>query len=555
MKYLCLILLIAITFFSCKKGTEKQNKEDNTFYNMAFDYREKGMSDSAYLYFTKAKDLFLEEKDSLGAGKCLVNMSMIGIDKGDYFGAQEMSLSAIQYFDEQKKEQFAYISSNYNNLGNSSKSISDFERAIKFYNLSIKFSVDSIATLVNHNNKAVVYKDMKDYPSAIKIYDSIIYKTGGNQIEYARILNNRAYTKWLQNPAYHVIPEYLKALHIREENKNLWGQNASYTHLAEYYGNKNLDSALFYANRRYQVATEIRSPDDQLSALTDLIKFSPATQAKIYFIKHHHLNDSLQTARWNNKNQFALIRYETEKHKADALKAQRENDQKKNRLQIGYFIVLILLLGLLSLYLWFRKRNRLLQQEKELEVKNTELRYVKKIHDRVANKVYHLMSEVENTPGINRNLIVDKLEALYDISRDISYDSPEPTTEGRYAAEISAMLQSYSSASTEVLIVGNEEEIWDGLHETSKTELFLVMQELMTNMKKHSRAQRVVIKFQRNDNCITVLYADNGVGLNNAAKRNGLQNTENRINHIRGTITFESILEEGLEINISFPAD
>lgn len=555
MKYLCLTLLIAITFFSCRKGTEKQNKEDNPYYNMAFDYREKGMSDSAYLYFTKAKDLFLEKKDSLGAGKCLVNMSMIGIDKGDYFGAQEMSLSAIQYFDEQKKEQFAYISSNYNNLGNSSKSISDFERAIKFYNLSIKFSVDSISTLVNHNNKAVVYKEMKDYPSAIKIYDSIIHKTGGNQIEYARILNNRAYTKWLQNPAYHVIPEYLKALHIRELNKNLWGQNASYTHLAEFYGNKNLDSALFYANRRYQVATVIRSPDDQLSALTDLIKFSPATQAKIYFIKHHHLNDSLQTARWNNKNQFALIRYETEKHKADALKAQRENDQKRSRLQIVYFIVFALIMSLLSVYLWFRKRNRLLQQEKELEVKNTELRYVKKIHDRVANKVYHLMSEVENTPGINRNLIVDKLEALYDISRDISYDSPEPTTEGRTAAEISAMLQSYSSASTEVLIVGNEEEIWEGIPEISKTELFLVMQELMTNMKKHSRAQRVVIKFQRNDNCITVLYADNGVGLNNAAKRNGLQNTENRINHIRGTITFESILEEGLEINISFPAD
>jgi hypothetical protein len=53
-------------------------------------------------------------------------------------------------------------------------------------------------------------------------------------------------------------------------------------------------------------------------------------------------------------------------------------------------------------YFWYRRRKKRLQQEKELEVKNTELKYSKKVHDKVANKVYHVMSEVENIPVIDK---------------------------------------------------------------------------------------------------------------------------------------------------------
>jgi len=544
---------VIIMLLSCKDQVSKGSKTDNAVYEQAFVFREKGLADSAFYYFNKAKDIFLQQKDSLGAGKCLVNMAFIAADKGDNFGSQEMSLNATHYFDSKNTDQFVYISSNYNNLGRVTQNIRDFERAIMFYNLAIEFSKDSSAVMVNLNNKATVYKDIKDYNSALKLYNSILKKSSNNRQNYARALTNISYTKWLQNPGYDPIPDYLAALRIRIDEKDLWGQNASYTHLAEYYAEHATDSASFYAKKRYELSKVIRSPDDQISAIRELIRFTPAIEGKKYFGIYRQLDDSLQTARWNDKNQFALIRFETEKHKADFLKSQAENAEKKNRILIGYFIVVALVLSLLSVYLWFRKRNRLLRQEKELEVKNTELKYVKKIHDRVANKVYHLMSEVENIPNLKRDLLLDKLEALYNTSRDISYENKEPTSEGNYAAQLSGMLQSYSSASTEVLIVGNDEEVWIGINDIAKDELFIVMQELMTNMKRHSQAQMVVIKFLRDDYCITVLYTDNGIGMADAGRNNGLKNTENRINGIHGTITFESISEKGLDITISFP--
>ncbi|SDZ81464.1 ATP-binding protein [Pedobacter hartonius] len=552
MKYLGLLLFIII-FLSCRNESRKDQKENNLFYDQAFVYRERDMTDSAFYFFNRAKNLFLSQKDSTGVAKCLVNMGFIALDKGDNFGALEMSLSANHYFDPGNESQYVYINSNYNNLGMASQNLQDYKRAIKFYDQAIEFSRDSPHLLVNQNNKATVYTLLKSYKAALILYNSILKATDSSDKNYARALTNVAHTKWLQNPGYNAIPEYLQALRIRKEQKDLWGQNSSYAHLSEYYAKKSTDSALFYAKLRYTIAMELRSPDDQLGTLKSLIRFSPTEDTKKYFERYQYLGDSLQTERWKSKNQFAMVRYETEKHRADFLRAQAENVQKKNRLLIGYFIVVILLLVLLSVFLWFRKRNRILRQEKELEVKNTELRYVKKIHDRVANKVYHLMSEVENNPGLHRNAIADKLEKLYDISRDISYDGKGDYNDGNYAAELSLMIQSYSSEMTEVLIVGNDNELWLDVDDEAKTELFVVMQELMTNMDKHSKAQSVLVKFLRQDSTIKVSYSDNGVGMKDAISKNGVKNTENRIKNIRGTITFESILEQGLEINISFP--
>lgn len=552
MKYLGLLSLLII-FLSCRDQDRKRQKENNVFYDQAFVYRERGMADSAFYFFNRAKNLFLTQKDSLGAAKCLVNMGIIAVDKGDNFGALEMSLNANRYFDSNNESQFVYLSSNYNTLGMASQNLQDYKRAIDFYDQAIAFSRDSSYILVNQNNKATVYTLQKAYKAALIIYNSILKETDREDKNYSRALTNVSYTKWLQNPNYNAVPEYLQALHMRKEQKDLWGQNSSYAHLSEYYTKISADSALLYAKLRYTIAKEINSPDDQLGAIQGLVRFSAAKESKKYFEQYQYLEDSLQTERWKSKNQFALVRYETEKHRADYLRAEADNVQKKNKLLVGYFIVVVLLLILLSVFLWYRKRNRILQQEKELEVKNTELRYVKKIHDKVANKVYHLMSEVENNPALHRDGIVDKLEKLYDISRDISYDSTEETYRGDYATELSQMLQSYSSEVTEVLIVGNDNELWLGIDHEVKKELFIVMQELMTNMSKHSQAQSVLVKFVRQNSAISVIYSDNGVGMKDALKKNGVSNTENRINNIHGTITFESILEQGLEINISFP--
>ena len=54
---------------------------------------------------------------------------------------------------------------------------------------------------------------------------------------------------------------------------------------------------------------------------------------------------------------------------------------------------------------------------------------------------------------------------------------------------------------------------------------------------------------------VEIQYKDNGVGISgDLIYKNGLRNTASRIEAIGGTITFDTKIEKGLKVNLSFPA-
>jgi len=554
-KRLNITIISILLLFSCSEKSPKvkvETKENNPIYDKAFQYAEEQKTDSAFFYFDKAKDLFLQQKDSLGVAKCLLNMAMISTNNGDYFGGQELSVNASPYFDKRIPKQHIFIKANLNNLGLASENLKDYNQAIVFYTEALNYTTGVNAEAVLKNNIANIYRKRKAYQKAIAIYQGILNQSIDSET-FARILSNLALTKWLQNPNYKAAPELLKALAIRKKNNRLLELNASYAHLADYYTNSKPDSALFYANKRYQVAQVINRVDDRLEGLQKLIRISPPSASKQYFQTYQSLNDSIQTVRTAAKNQFAVIRYDSEKNKANFLKAQAENVEKQKDILLRNIGIGTLILCLLLGYFLYQKRKKSLQQEKEIEVKKTELKYVKKIHDRVANRVYQVMSEVENTTEIDKDDLADKLDVIYKISRDLSYDSKDINNEESFSIELSKMLYAYASAKTNIVLEGGGEKLWEPINDDTKAEIFCILQELMTNMKKHSGADTVTINFKRENDRITVLYLDNGKGMKVLTPKNGLRNTETRIESISGHITFDTKPDEGLRVEFSFP--
>jgi len=553
LKYYYFTLFSILFFLSCsQQKATKEKKTINPDYDKAFEFREKKIPDSSFIYFNKAKDVFLKQKDSLGVAKCLVNMAITSIDKGDYFGGQEISTEALTYFNKDKKEQFVYLESAFHELGVASSNLKNYSQAIIFYNQSIPYAQDSISVLVTKNSIANAYGKIGAYQKALVLFSSILKKKMSDE-NFSRTLSNYAFNKWKQNPHYNAKPELLAALHIRLRDHDLWGQNASFAHLADYHTLSEPDTALFYAHKMYEGAKKLKSPDDQLQSLLKIIKLSPVKETKHFFNVYETLNDSVQTARNAAKNQFALIRYGTEKNKADFLKAKAENVEKQKDILLRNIGIGTLILCLLLGYFLYQKRKKGLQQEKEIEVKKTELKYVKKIHDRVANRVYQVMSEVENTTEIDKNDLADKLDVIYKISRDLSYDNKNVHNEENFSIELSKMLYAYASAKTNIVLEGGGEKLWEAIKDDTKAEVFCVLQELMTNMKKHSGANTVTINFKRENDRITVLYVDNGKGMMTLTPKNGLRNTETRIESISGHITFDTKPDGGLCVEFSFP--
>ncbi len=115
------------------------------------------------------------------------------------------------------------------------------------------------------------------------------------------------------------------------------------------------------------------------------------------------------------------------------------------------------------------------------------------------------------------------------------------------------MISSYDSEQVKIYLIGNEKELWRNVKDYAKTEVFLVMQELLTNMKKHSEASRVILNFKEENQQIIINYSDNGIGISDLKPKNGLQNTVSRISNLNGDVIFETENVNGLKIKIIFP--
>lgn len=552
---------IAILFFiSCSENDKIDVLvSNNVDIDKAYEYLERGAADSAFFAFSKAKDVFIEINDSLNIANCLINMAITQKDQGDYFGAQETALQVVDYLDKNNSKHYVYLSTNYNSLGAATGKLRDFKQALTFYELALQFSVDSLNTLVYQNNIAITYQHLKEYDKSIQIYNDIYDQVKTNARQYARVLSNLARTKWLADPTYPAADEFLTSLAIREKENDLWGLNASYVHLTDYYANIRPDSGLWYATQMYANAKKIQSPDDQVYALSKLIELSREGKSKEYFHTYQSLTDSLHQARAAAKNQFALIRYEVEKNKADNLWLQKENAEKINRLTRQRFftgsLVFLFILSVLGGRFWYRKRKQRLELEAQHKIKASQLKTSRKVHDVVANGIYRVMSEIENKEDLDREGILDKLEGVYHKSRDISYEAEESLpAEQTYAQQITELLTSFANEQHKVLIVGNESQLWDDVNENIKAEIRHVLQELMINMRKHSNTDQVVIRFEKIDSQIKIYYKDNGVGMKNVnSQGNGLKNTVSRIKSLDGEIIFVSELRNGLKVEIAIP--
>ncbi len=88
--------------------------------------------------------------------------------------------------------------------------------------------------------------------------------------------------------------------------------------------------------------------------------------------------------------------------------------------------------------------------------------------------------------------------------------------------------------------------------------LYRVIQELITNILKHSKASKASINLNLENNLLHITVKDNGVGLlknlkNNARKGIGLKNIETRLDYLSGTFIINENVKNGTEINISVP--
>ncbi|WP_288244382.1 tetratricopeptide repeat-containing sensor histidine kinase [uncultured Chryseobacterium sp.] len=544
--YLLFILLILLS--SCNKKTS--NIQNDTIASTYYKKAKKLTGDSAYYYYNLAKNAYLDIKDSSGVGRSLVNMAIIQADNGDYYGSIETSLEGNRYLKNANDSIVrATLGSSYNNMGISSSYLYDYENAIKFYTEALKYAKTPADITLYQNNLGDALVSLKEYKAAEQNF--ILALKTEDKLNYARALNNLARARYSENSNYNPLPELYKALKIREENNNLLGQNSSYATLSNYFLDKDKEKALEYAKKMLAVSIQSGSEEDQLQALQKIVKLDKENYLK-YFNEFQILNESLQISKTKSKNQFAIVRYEVKQQNDRYQKLVEDN--KFDRIKRNFAISILIIILIVGIF-WYRKRKIRLEQEKELEIKNTQLKISKKVHDVVANGIYQVMTKIENQEHFDKEKALDELEFVYEKSRDISYEKSDVSNEEKdFSEKVSELIGSFKNESVNTYIAGNEKMLWENVSKTTQDEVYQIIRELLVNMKKHSGANTVSLRFERMEEKISIYYSDNGIGIpGDVLYKNGLSSTVSRIEAIRGAIIFDTKTEKGLKINISFP--
>ena len=372
----------------------------------------------------------------------------------------------------------------------------------------------------------------------------------------ARFIDNYAYTKWIQDSSSLVLDELFQALDIRLKTKDLDGLTASYEHLSSYYENSKPELALDYALKWLEAAKKNSSKNSELNALKRIIEYSPHEDSKSYTNRFILLNDSLTNAHLKAKNTFAKIKFDEEQKEKEIQGLETLNEQqtikaKQQRDRIIIItltaIVIVLIAGFLLYF--FRQRHK---KERIREVYNTETRISKKIHDELANDIYNVMGRLEPVANIE---VLDSLEHIYSRTRDISRENNEISTSSNFEEGLIGNLINSVPKNTKLILKGQEEINWERLSKEKKIVIHRVLQELLVNMKKHSNASLVAIRFISKAKGIEIGYSDNGKGFDfqNNISGNGIKNVENRIHSTGGSINFETEEGKGLKVNIQIP--
>ena len=486
-------------------------------------------------YYTKKKQVDLDQNDTLNAISDLRLLAIGEFKIGNYYDSENHIVEALRLIEPMTSKD-TLIDARvglYNQLGRIYNAAHNPDAAIASFDSALAISKKTRDSIIILNNKANTYLELEDYTNAIAIY-SLLYKKSlqnQNSLQTALVLDNLGDVQ-SRTGSSDALKNLLAALRMRKDKNYLAGLYSSYKNLAAHYLRKNEKSiAKYYADSALGVSKELNSSSYKLDALSFFMNTNEDEMVREY----KRLSDSVTEAKQLAENKNAFLKYNVaeEQKKTQASKLLQEIESRKRLLY--QLLMVFILMALIASFFIFRYRYRKAKIE---EVYKTETRIAKKVHDEVANDMYKVMTSLENNPGIATG-VLDELEKIYSKTRDISRENSAIDLDQNYGQQLNDLLLGYKNHRVTVVTLNLLKMDWEEVSEIKKTAIYRVLQELMTNMRKHSGASSVALIFSKEGSRIHINYSDNGVGCN-LIKQNGLQNTETRIASINGSISFES---------------
>lgn len=475
---------------------------------------------------------------------------------GNYIEGENHLVYILDNIDQFESSEYRdyYQKSTFLLLGNIYREQKNKEKAIELYNRALKKANTTKDSVIIYNNASNIYKDFSEYESSKKIlliaFD--LLPKIKDTAEIARVYDNlgHTYSKLKISKGLELLK---KGLELRNQLNDKVGLYSSYKQLAIHYKESKKDSlAQLYATKAFDISNEINTPTIREDALGLLVEFSKYSYAKEY----KRLSDSISTVKILRENKFAMLKYDASEEKRKTLQEKLNKEMQERKALIFAFLGGLIFVVAIFLIILQRDRNKRHTIE---QVHKTERDFSKKVHDELGNDIFYLMNQIQMNPaslfekeGLK---VLNGLNNIYVKARDISKKYTSIDTGIAYHDELLALLNSFGNDTIKIVTNEITPDFWETVVPLKKEQLYRVLQELLTNMKKHSEASLVAVTFTKYKRYIIIKYVDNGKGTEaTLLSKNGLHNVENRMDEIKGTITFDTNPNEGFKAEIRFIA-
>ena len=348
-------------------------------------YGAQGVSDTAFMYYSKAEKMYREQKDSYNLARTLLNKALLKYNESNLLGSEIEVFKALSNLKDNNAKDLFYES--YNLLGLIYNEQGDYGKAIENQTLALASIDDKSIPMVfqskatSLNNIGLVYQNQKNNIKAIPYFQEALKQKNlisDKPILYAMLLDNLAYSKFKINE-FQGLPElFYQSLKLRDSLQLSAGIIVNKIHLAEYFAFKmDTTKAIKYSKEALHAARMSKNYRNILPTLKQLAIIEPKNAA-VYTKEYIQINDSLQKAERKMLDKFTRIEYETEE-----IKSENTDLVQQNR-NLVYIFSGLAMLGLFSFIIRTQKaKNRELLFKQQQQIANEE--------------IYNLMISQQNT--------------------------------------------------------------------------------------------------------------------------------------------------------------
>lgn len=539
-------------------------------------YDSRQISDSAYYKYIKAEKLYSTLNDKINQARMLLYKAVILYNNDIYTESEALLAQVLQILATTNKTRLKFEANNLMAL--TLDGLKEYQPSNKYYkethSLLLQLEREGyeddqlqLSWLTYYNNRGRYYNEINN-PKEAENHFKIALKNkfiDSFPRSKAMLLNNYAHSQILIGGNEILIDSLLDtSLEIREKIDHKRGIIATKIRKADFKLIKqDTINAVKTMHEAYQMALNDKSGYELIESLKFLSEHDKKN--KVFYTKIHlKTQDSLQNIERQTRNKFARIAYETDQ-------IERKNDilVKKNI----YLLVLISTVLILSVSIFIalqlQSKNKKLKQEKreqnaiqqiqELllkqqvltsEVKNQErLRIAKDLHDAIVNRVFTTRINLEELPSSNVSLkskLINQLKQTEAQIRTIAHDIHNNLFDQKedFTAILKDLVLSQKNSFQTAFECPNDVSVdWSSFSIQQKTQVYLILQELLQNVNKHSQAARCFAYFLNDENKITIRIHDNGIGLNKdkVSTGMGINNIKHRLKELNGKIEFSEI--------------